>query len=79
MSHEDEQIRQTIELMNGMCRALAALSTEVLPVRQKFALLAEGPLEDLRRLHGEVGRYVDETLQEFDQMESVDSEAVHAA
>ena len=80
MSYEDQQIQQTIELMNGMCRALTALSTGVLPVnRQKFALLAEGPLEDLRRLHEEVNRYIDETLQEYHEMESADSQTIRAA
>jgi hypothetical protein len=61
---DEKQLKQTIEQMERMCRALASLNTEVLPQsRQQFALMAEGPLEEIRRLEEEISQYVARSLE----------------
>ncbi len=46
---------QTVEQLEHMNEALAALRRELLPGQpKKFAILAEGPLEEMRRLQSEV-------------------------
>ena len=63
MITDERQLEQAVEQMERMCRALAALNTEVLPKsRQQFALMAEGPLEEIRRLEEEISQYVTDTL-----------------
>ena len=46
---------QTVEQLEHMNEALAALRRELLPGQpKKFAILAESPLEEMRRLQAEV-------------------------
>jgi hypothetical protein len=53
-----EQLDQTFGQLERMYRALAAIRAEVLPVNPKlFALMAEGPMEDIRRLKAEIDDY----------------------
>jgi hypothetical protein len=48
-------LTQTVEQLESMNEALAALRRELLPAQpKKFAILAEGPLEEMRRLQAEV-------------------------
>ena len=48
-------LTQTVEQLEHMNEALVALRRELLPSQpKKFAILAEGPLEDIRRLHLEI-------------------------
>ena len=48
-------LTQTVEQLERMNEALAALRRELLPDQpRKFAILAEGPLEDIRRLQLEI-------------------------
>ena len=48
-------LTQTMEQLERMNDALAALRREWLPGQpRKFAILAEGPLEEMRRLQTEV-------------------------
>ena len=48
-------LTQTVEQLERMNEALIALRRELLPGQpKKFALLAEGPLEDMRRLQAEI-------------------------
>ena len=55
MSHEEAVLGQTIEQLERMNVALAHLRTEVLPQNPRmFAVMAEGPLEEIRRLHAEI-------------------------
>ena len=55
MSHEAERLAQTIECPEMMNDALRHLRTEVLPKNPRtFALMAEGPLEEVRRLQAEI-------------------------
>lgn len=51
MSEEAENLAQAIEMLELMNDALRHLRTEVLPRSPKmFALMAEGPLDEMRRL-----------------------------
>jgi len=48
-------LTQTMEQLERMNEALAALRRELLPGQpKKFAILAESPLEEMRRLQTEV-------------------------
>ena len=55
MSKTGAILTQTVEQLECINEALAALHRELLPDQpKKFAILAEGPLEDMRRLHAEI-------------------------
>ncbi len=57
MNGNEAILTQTVEQLEHMNEALSALRRELLPGQpKKFAILAEGPLEDLRRLQGEIER-----------------------
>ncbi len=63
MITNEAQLKQAFEQMNRMVRALTALHEEVLPKsRQQFAQMAEGPLEEIRRLEQTISAYVNHTL-----------------
>ena len=48
-------LTQTVEQLERLNEALVALRRELLPAQpKKFAILAEGPLEDMRRLQTEI-------------------------
>ena len=48
-------LTQTVEQLERMSEALVALRRELLPGQpRKFAILAEGPLEEMRRLQAEI-------------------------
>ena len=50
-------LNQTVEQLERMNGALIALRRELLPGEpRKFAILAEGPLEEIRRLRDEIER-----------------------
>lgn len=54
-----DQMQQALEQLSRLYAALAALRSEVEPRNPRnFAILAEGPLEDIRRLQRELDRYV---------------------
>jgi HAMP domain-containing protein len=55
MSSKEAILTQTVEQLERMSHALAALRLEHLPAQPKtFAILAEGPLEEIRRLQLEI-------------------------
>ncbi|HXP59855.1 MAG TPA: hypothetical protein VN829_05140 [Dongiaceae bacterium] len=55
MNKTEAILTQTVEQLERMNEALAALRRELLPGQpRKLAILAEGPLEDMRRLQGEI-------------------------
>jgi hypothetical protein len=63
-------LNQTIELMAGQYRALAALHREVAPLSvANYRVLAEGPLEEIRRFQTDIADYLQiptpRTLQDF--------------
>ncbi len=52
---------QTVEQLGRMNDALSALRRECLPSQpKKFAILAEGPLEEIRRLQMEIEQLITE-------------------
>ena len=57
MSKEHAILSQTIEQLELMNRVLEHLRTDVLPKNARmFALMAEGPLDEIQRLHDEIER-----------------------
>lgn len=57
MKRAEAILTQTVEQLERLNEALAALRREFLPGQpKKFAILAEGPLEDMRRLQTEIER-----------------------
>ena len=58
MIADDVQLGLTVAQLERMYRALAALRREVYPVNsQQFALLDEGPEEEIRRLQAAIDIY----------------------
>lgn len=63
MITNEAQLQQVVEQIGRMYDALTALQAEVLPQsRQQFALMAEVPVEELRRLQQEIMDYIHRTL-----------------
>jgi hypothetical protein len=55
MKKAEAMLTQTVEQLERMSQAVAALRKELLPSQpKKFAILAEGPLEEMRRLQAEI-------------------------
>jgi hypothetical protein len=55
MKNTEAILTQTVEQLERMNEALSALRRELLPNQaRKFAILAEGPLEEIRRLQQEI-------------------------
>lgn len=55
MKNTEAILTQTVEQLERMSGALATLRRELLPGQpKKFAVLAEGPLEEIRRLQVEI-------------------------
>lgn len=58
MTKTEAILTQTVEQLERMNEALANLRRELLPAQpKKFAILAEGPLEEMRRLHSEIDQF----------------------
>jgi len=63
MKKTEAILTQTVEQLERMNEALIALRRELLPGQpKKFAILAEGPLEDMRRLQTEIERLTAEIV-----------------
>lgn len=57
MNKNEVILTQTVEQLEKLNEALSLLRRELLPGQpKKFAILAEGPLEDMRRLQDEIER-----------------------
>jgi hypothetical protein len=55
MSDKKADLEQTVEMLELMSDALADLRREHLPSQPRtFAILAQGPLEEMRRLQSEI-------------------------
>jgi hypothetical protein len=68
MITNDEQLNQAVDRLGRMYRAMAALRAEVLPVNaRKFALMAEGPVDEIQRLQAQIDAYIGrEAAEEYD-------------
>ena len=79
MIANESDFEQAVEQIGRMYRALAALRAEVLlQSRQQFALMAEGPLEEIRRLQADLSDSI-ETLSAPSDVEPPSSEEASAA
>jgi hypothetical protein len=57
MNKNEAILTQTVEQLERLNEALSSLRRELLPGQaKKFAILAEGPLQDMRRLQTEIER-----------------------
>ncbi len=57
MNHTEAMLTQAVEQLEKMNAALIDLRRTLLPAQpRKFAILAEGPLEEIRRLRDEIER-----------------------
>jgi hypothetical protein len=65
MKTREAILNQSVEQLERMNTALAELRRELLPNQpKKFAILAEGPLEDMRRLQAEIEQLTAEMAME---------------
>jgi hypothetical protein len=61
MTNKESILAQTVEQLERMNNALVGLRRELLPGQpRKFAILAEGPLEEIRRLQIEIEQLTSE-------------------
>jgi hypothetical protein len=78
MIENDAQLDQALEAMGMMYRALASLRKDVLPKsRQWFNLMAEGPVDEIRKLQREIDAYTrmnEVAFDDEDAPESADAE-----
>ncbi len=59
MIQNEAQLSQAIGQMENLCRAVNSLRVEVFPKNPRnFAVMAEGPLEQIRQLQGQIDEYV---------------------
>lgn len=59
MIQNDDQMRQNVELMGEMYEALAELKRRIAPLNfTNYLILAEGPVEQIRRLKREIDEYL---------------------
>jgi hypothetical protein len=59
MIETTEQLHQAIEQMGRMERILESYRADILPKNPRnFAIFAEGPLDEIRKLQAEISDYV---------------------
>lgn len=59
MIQTEAQLQQAIEQIENLCRALNSLRAEVFPKNPRnFAILAEGPMDEIRKLQADVDDYL---------------------
>jgi hypothetical protein len=59
MIENDAQLQQAIEQIERLYQGLQALRRDILPKNPRnFAILAEGPLDEIRKLQADIDRYV---------------------
>ena len=59
MIENTEQLEQAIEQMGRMQRILDSYRVEILPKNPRnFAVFAEGPLDEIRKLRAEIDEYL---------------------
>ena len=64
MIENNEQLEQAIEQMGRMQRILESYRSDILPVNPRnFAVFAEGPLDEIRKLQIDISAYVDRLEQ----------------
>lgn len=59
MIENTEQLQQAIEQMGRMQRILESYRADILPKNPRnFAVFAEGPLDEIRKLQAEIEQYI---------------------
>jgi hypothetical protein len=59
MIENTAQLQQALEQMSRMQRILDSYGTDILPKNPRnFAVLAEGPLDEIRKLQEQVSQYL---------------------
>jgi len=59
MIENGDQLRQAYEALGDLYRALASYRERILPANPRnYALIAQGPLEEVRRIQGEIDAYL---------------------
>lgn len=59
MIQNEAQLKQAVEQIQNLCRALDSLRVEVFPKNPRnFAILAEGPVDEIRKLQTDIDDYV---------------------
>jgi hypothetical protein len=55
----EAQLQQALEQIENLCRAMQGLRADIFPKNPRnFAILAEGPLDEIRKLQALVDEYV---------------------
>jgi hypothetical protein len=79
MIENDAQLNLTLEQMGRMYRTLADLRREVLPRSQRwFNLMAQGPVDEIRKMQAEVDAYTGINEVTFDEENSPESDDAEA-
>jgi hypothetical protein len=59
MIQTEAQLQQALEQIENLCRAVQSLRAEVFPKNPRnFAILAEGPVDEIRKLQADVDDYL---------------------
>ena len=59
MIQNDAQLQQAIEQIERLYQGLDSLRADILPKNPRnFAILAEGPLDEIRKLQKEIDQYI---------------------
>ncbi len=59
MIQTEAQLHQALEPIENLCRAVQSLRTDILPSNPRnFALFAEGPMDEIRKLQQDVDDYL---------------------
>lgn len=59
MIQHEPQLQQALEQIENLCHALQSLRADVFPKNPRnFAILAEGPLDEIRKLQADVDDYI---------------------
>jgi hypothetical protein len=61
MIRSDVELEQTIEQLERMYRVLLRLRADIAPINYaNYQLLAEGPIDEIRKLQREIDAYLEE-------------------
>jgi hypothetical protein len=79
MITNDEQLGQALEALGLMYRAMASLRKDILPRNRKwFNLLAEGPVDEIRKIQAEIDAYTGMNEVAIDDEDAPESDAAEA-
>ncbi len=57
--NSEAQLRQAIEQIQSLCRAIDGLRADIFPKNPRnFAIMAEGPVDEIRKLQIDIDAYI---------------------